>query len=137
MPDPCLFCDSGASRILCESPGWYVRHDNYPATPGHVEVVPKRHIVSLLDLSDTEIAEAWELLCRARALLLAEYDPDGWNVGINDGRAAGRTVHHLHIHLIPRYAGDQPDPRGGIRRGLPGFQPLADAWTAAKENADA
>ena len=60
-----------------------------------------------------------ELLAAAKAALDAEFHPAGYNVGINDGAAAGQTVAHLHMHLIPRYAGDQPDPRGGVRWILP------------------
>lgn len=129
MAEPCLFCDPSRSRILCESQGWYVRYDNFPATPGHVEVVPREHIESYFDLSDAEMVEGWRLLHRARAILAAQYVAHGWTIGINDGKAAGRSVDHLHIHLIPRKWGDVKDPRGGIRRGLPNGDP--DAWTTA------
>jgi diadenosine tetraphosphate (Ap4A) HIT family hydrolase len=70
-----------------------------------------------------------ELLTRMRQMLLEERNPDGFNIGINDGVAAGQTVMHLHIHLIPRYAGDQPDPRGGVRWIFP---EKADYWTSRK-----
>jgi diadenosine tetraphosphate (Ap4A) HIT family hydrolase len=127
----CLFCDATASRILCENPGWFARYDNYPSTPGHVEIVPKRHVESFDDLTAAEAVAAYALLREARRRLAAEYAPDAWTIGINDGPAAGRTIHHLHIHLIPRRWGDVPDPRGGIRRGLPNGDP--DKWVTAKE----
>lgn len=128
----CLFCDPTQSKILCESSDWYARYDNFPATPGHVEIVPRRHVDSYFDLTPAEKTAAWRLVDDAARLLADEYHPDGWNLGINDGRAAGRTIDHLHLHLIPRRIGDQDDPRGGIRRGLPNGDP--DAWSrAAKE----
>lgn len=132
--EDCLFCRRGdpENRILCESDRFYARYDNYPSTPGHIEVVPKKHIVSFFGLSAGEIKEAYALLRRARELIAAEHgEPDGWTIGINDGRAAGRSIDHLHIHLIPRHHGDVPDPRGGIRRALPNGDP--DDWGARRE----
>lgn len=67
-----------------------------------------------------------KLLDESKAALDAEFHPDGYNIGINDGAAAGQTIAHLHIHLIPRYAGDQPDPRGGVRWIFPA---KADYWS--------
>jgi diadenosine tetraphosphate (Ap4A) HIT family hydrolase len=126
----CLFCDPTQSRILCESENWYVRHDNYPATPGHVEIVPRDHIASTVLLTSEDWAALGDLITEAKHLIRREHGPvDGWNVGVNEGKAAGQTIGHLHIHLIPRRHGDQPDPRGGIRRGLPNGDP--DAWTPA------
>ena len=57
----------------------------------------------------------WGLVASVRQLLLDRYQPDGFNIGVNDGLAAGQTVEHAHIHLIPRYVGDVADPRGGVR----------------------
>lgn len=133
-PEPgCLFCDLTSHRILCQSPGWYVRHDNYPARPGHVEAVPKRHVESFFALTTAEVAEGYELLRQASSLLADGYAPDGWTIGINDGPAAGQSIPHLHIHLVPRHWGDVPDPRGGIRRALPNCNP--DTWvTPTKES---
>jgi len=124
----CLFCDQDAHRVLFSSARWYVRYDGYPATPGHVEVVPTRHVESFFDLTEAEAAEMYAVLARARQILTDRHRPDGWTIGVNDGRAAGRSIDHLHIHLIPRYWGDVPDPRGGIRRALPNCNP--DAWAA-------
>jgi diadenosine tetraphosphate (Ap4A) HIT family hydrolase len=123
---PCPFCDRSQADVVGESFRFYARRDAFPATEGHTLIVPKRHVASFAELTPTEVAEAFGLLREVCARLDEEhgpngYVPDGYNIGISDGRAAGRTVHHLHIHLIPRRWGDQHDPRGGIRRGLPGW----------------
>ena len=121
-PTPvCLFCapDSPENCIVAEYGTCYARLDNYPSAPGHVEIVPRRHVVSLWDLTEAEVVDAYTLL----RTVAAGQDADGWTVGVNEGRAAGRTVDHLHIHLIPRRPGDVPDPRGGIRAVLPGPHP--------------
>jgi diadenosine tetraphosphate (Ap4A) HIT family hydrolase len=129
----CLFCqrdDSSINSIVEQSPNFYVRNDNFPATKGHVEIVPKQHVVSFFDLSPDEMREAHALMRQVQADLNRRYKPDGYTIGVNDGRAAGRTVDHLHIHLIPRYEGDVPDPRGGIRQSLPNYDP--ELWRTAE-----
>jgi diadenosine tetraphosphate (Ap4A) HIT family hydrolase len=90
-------------------------YDGFPISPGHALIIPKHHIGSFFELTEEEQRAMLDLLSQIRQLLLTEHSPDGFNIGINDGAAAGQTVMHLHIHLIPRYAGDQPDPRGGVR----------------------
>jgi diadenosine tetraphosphate (Ap4A) HIT family hydrolase len=90
-------------------------NDTLPVSPGHTLIVTKRHIASIFAANKEEIAALWEALRKARTQLLKECSPDGFNIGINDGLAAGQTILHLHIHIIPRYKGDMPDPRGGIR----------------------
>ena len=122
----CLFCRKDEHKILVESDNFYARFDNFPATDGHIEVVSKRHVASFFDLSSSETAEAVELLRRAHSIINENFGPDGYTVGINDGEAAGRSIDHLHIHLIPRYWGDVSDPRGGIRQVVPNCYP--DAW---------
>jgi diadenosine tetraphosphate (Ap4A) HIT family hydrolase len=122
----CIFCrmdDPTVNTVIGESANFYVRYDNFPATEGHVEVVPKRHVVSFFDLEPDEVAEAYVLMSKVRSTLVTSQNPDGYTIGINDGRAAGRTIDHLHIHLVPRYAGDVKDPRGGIRQALPNCNP--------------
>ena len=90
--------------------------DNFPLTPGHTLIIPKRHIASFFELTVEEQVAIFELLTEMRERLRESSSvPDGFNIGINDGAAAGQTVMHLHLHLIPRYAGDQTDPRGGVR----------------------
>lgn len=114
------------NRLLCENDSFYARFDNFPSTAGHVEIVPKRHVVSFFDLKGVEVEELYELMKMAKELMDSQFAPDGYSIGVNEGEAAGRTVHHLHVHLVPRRHGDVPDPRGGIRRGLPNGDP--DAW---------
>lgn len=86
---------------------------------GHTLVVPRRHVASVFGLSPTEQQELWGLLARVREALNERLRPDGFTIGINDGAAAGQTVGHAHIHVIPRRKGDVPDPRGGIRWVIP------------------
>ena len=119
----CVFCDHTDTVVVDETALALTRLDNYPAAPGHVEVIPKRHVESLWDLTDAEAADLWALLRRARTRIDAEHRPDGYTVGVNEGRSAGRSVDHVHVHLIPRHFGDVPDPRGGIRRIFPDCDP--------------
>jgi diadenosine tetraphosphate (Ap4A) HIT family hydrolase len=89
-------------------------------------VIPRRHVGSFFELLADEQADLLGLLDAAKQILDADFSPDGYNIGINDGAAAGQTVPHLHIHLIPRYKGDCPDPRGGVRWLFP---EKADYWS--------
>ena len=89
--------------------------DAFPISPGHTLVIPNRHVKSIFELEDAERDDLFQALSRARSDLISEMNPDGFNVGINDGLMAGQTVMHLHVHLIPRFKGDKADPRGGIR----------------------
>ena len=86
---------------------------------GHSLVVPKRHVASLFDLPDEEQAALWRLVALVRGNLMAELKPDGFNFGVNDGSAAGQTVMHAHVHVIPRRKDDVADPRGGVRWIIP------------------
>lgn len=116
---PCPFCHLPPERIvLSNAVGWVVR-DAYPVSPGHTLVIPRRHMGSFFELNPDERQGLLMLLDEARTLLQASHQPDGYNIGINDGPTAGQTVPHLHIHLIPRFQGDQEDPRGGVRWILP------------------
>ena len=116
----CPFCMLPAERILILADEALVIRDAFPVSPGHTLVIPRRHIGSFFELSDAERTCMVELLARAKAELDLSFQPDGFNIGINDGAAAGQTVPHLHLHLIPRYRGDVPDPRGGVRWVMPG-----------------
>jgi diadenosine tetraphosphate (Ap4A) HIT family hydrolase len=93
--------------------------DGFPVSDGHTLVVPRRHVSSLWDLAPSELRDIWDLVNTVRQLLTSKHSPDGFNIGVNDGAAAGQTVDHAHLHIIPRYSGDVPDPRGGIRLVLP------------------
>lgn len=112
---PCPFCDYDLSRPALSNEHALAIYDGFPISPGHALIIPKRHVASFFELTVEEQRAMLELLAEIRQKLLVERNPDGFNIGINDGAAAGQTVMHLHIHLIPRYAGDQLDPRGGVR----------------------
>ncbi|HXY53598.1 MAG TPA: HIT domain-containing protein [Nitrospirota bacterium] len=114
MP-PCPFCSISSDKIIAEDRLSFTVRDTLPVSPGHTLILPKRHIASIFEATKEEVAVLWKALQQARSELLKEFSPDGFNIGINDGLAAGQTILHLHIHLIPRYKGDMPDPRGGIR----------------------
>ncbi|MBE0598265.1 MAG: HIT domain-containing protein [Desulfuromonadales bacterium] len=113
--DICPFCTPDPSRLLLAHTHALAIPDPYPVTPGHTLIIPKRHIPSFFEATREEQLALLNLLAEARQLLQEKHRPDGFNIGINDGTAAGQTVMHLHIHLIPRYTGDMPDPRGGVR----------------------
>ena len=111
----CPFCTLDPSRILIENGLGRVIRDGFPVSPGHTLIIPKRHVGSFFEVTAEERDSLLRLLDEAKTALDTEFHPAGYNIGINDGPSAGQTVSHLHIHLIPRYAGDCPDPRGGIR----------------------
>ena len=106
------------AEALFETPLAYVRPDANALSKGHVIVVPKRHVESFFDMTAPEQAAVFELLAKAQRSLEALHKPDGYNIGVNVGSAAGQSRMHVHVHLIPRYAGDLPDPAGGVRRVL-------------------
>ncbi|MBK6594367.1 MAG: HIT family protein [Burkholderiales bacterium] len=115
----CAFCTLPLNRVIDESATAIAIRDGYPVSPGHTLLIPRRHAGSFFDLSAKERLDLLVLLDRAKLLLDEEFQPQGYNIGINDGAAAGQTVPHLHVHLIPRFEGDLPDPRGGVRWVIP------------------
>ena len=127
VASPCPFCTLPAGRIIGQNDHALWIFDGFPISPGHALIIPKRHIGSLFEASEAERSALFALLAAARNEVAEERQPDAYNIGINDGPAAGQTVPHLHIHLIPRYAGDQQDPRGGVRWIIP---EKADYWSA-------
>jgi diadenosine tetraphosphate (Ap4A) HIT family hydrolase len=125
-PSSCPFCTLPRERVLGENDHALWIRDGFPVSPGHSLVIPKRHTGSFFDTSDAERQALLALLDAAKAAAIAEFEPAGFNIGVNDGPAAGQTVPHLHIHLIPRFRGDQADPRGGVRWVIP---EKADYWS--------
>ena len=119
MSQPCLFCLVPADRNTQHCEHAFVIRDGFPVSLGHTLIIPRRHVASFFDITDAERTDLMSLLAAARADLDREFRPAGYNIGINDGAAAGQTVPHLHIHLIPRYVGDAVDPRGGVRWVIP------------------
>jgi diadenosine tetraphosphate (Ap4A) HIT family hydrolase len=123
MTVDCPFCQLDPSKQLFSNDFAIAIADGFPISCGHSLIIPKRHFPSLFEATKEERVALWELLDQTRDYLLKQYRPDGFNIGINDGIAAGQTVMHLHIHLIPRYSGDTEDPRGGIRWVMPDKAP--------------
>ena len=115
----CPFCTVPRERLVFEGELAFVIRDGHPVSPGHMLVIPRRHVASFFETTTEEQASMLRLLNLARIEIAQQFKPAGYNVGINDGAAAGQTVAHLHIHLIPRYPGDRDDPRGGVRWVLP------------------
>ena len=122
----CPFCNLPSERIFRRTEGCLALADGYPLSRGHTLIIPERHVPSFFEASADEKADLFRLVELCRNDLVESYRPAGFNIGINDGAAAGQTVMHLHIHLIPRYAGDKADPRGGIRWIFPD---KADYWS--------
>ena len=123
----CLFCSLPEERIMLLNRHGLVIRDGFPISPGHTLIIPSRHISSFFELQTDERDSLFALLEESKCQLDQEYQPDGYNIGINDGSAAGQTIAHLHIHLIPRFKGDQVEPRGGIRWIIP---EKAKYWTS-------
>ena len=115
----CPFCRIEAGRVAWSSPLTIAFWDVYPVSLGHALVVPRRHAESWSELTADEKAALTEGIDAIRALIDERYEPHAYNVGFNDGEAAGQTITHFHVHVIPRYQGDVLDPRGGVRWVLP------------------
>jgi diadenosine tetraphosphate (Ap4A) HIT family hydrolase len=115
----CIFCHLDHS-ILAETKLSFAFLDGLPVSNGHTLVIPKRHVGSLWEMTAEEYTDAFDLVRQVKGILQKKFEPQGFNVGVNCGEAAGQTVFHAHIHLIPRYNGDVPSPRGGVRNIIPG-----------------
>ena len=122
----CPFCSLPRERIIVSNVCGIAIRDGFPVSPGHTLIIPRRHVGSYFDLFKDERDALLALLEEAKHGLDKELHPVGYNIGINDGPVAGQTVLHLHVHLIPRYQGDQVDPRGGVRWVIP---EKADYWS--------
>lgn len=116
----CPFCSLNSEIIFHEDDLIYGIWDQFPVSPGHALLIPKRHIATWFEATDLEQLSLIRGLKVAKKAIEATYQPDAYNMGINSGAAAGQTIAHLHVHLIPRYLGDSKDPRGGVRHVVPG-----------------
>jgi diadenosine tetraphosphate (Ap4A) HIT family hydrolase len=103
------------NEVVAEDDNAYVRYDSNSLTRGHVIVVPKRHVASYFEMTSAEKVSVITLLDKSKGIIDLQFSPDGYNIGVNIGKAAGQSRMHVHIHLIPRYRGDVADPSGGIR----------------------
>jgi ATP adenylyltransferase len=115
----CIFCRHDRS-ILAQTELSVAFLDGFPVSNGHALVIPKRHVASIWEMTTKEYTDAFDLVRQVNDLLQKKFEPHGFNIGVNCGEAAGQTVFHAHIHIIPRYAGDVPSPRGGVRNIIPG-----------------
>lgn len=120
MNNNCPFCKVESEReIIASSLLSVAFYDGFPVSPGHALIIPKRHVSSFFDLSKEERQDLLNLADSVKRILEERYHPDGYNIGINVGEAAGQSIFHVHMHLIPRYHGDVPSPRGGVRGVIP------------------
>jgi len=129
LPPESPFAPLEAARVILATDAAVSFADRFPVAKGHALVVPRCMVASLFDLTPVTQAAVWESVWKTRELLAERYHPDGFNIGINDGEAAGQTIAHAHVHVIPRYRGDVPDPRGGIRWVLPQKAPYWSTGT--------
>jgi diadenosine tetraphosphate (Ap4A) HIT family hydrolase len=114
------FLDIPTSAWLAANERCFAVADRYPVSPGHTLLVTRRLVATWWEASRAEQQALLDLATEVKSLLEARHDPDGWNLGVNVDAAGGQTVPHLHLHLIPRFTGDVPDPRGGVRHMIPG-----------------
>jgi len=120
LNNPCIFCHPREEEILGENEYAQIVADNSPVSNGHCLVIPKRHIKTLFEATKEENQAFFELVQEAKKVIEGQgYKPDGYNIGSNNDVAAGQSVFHLHIHVIPRYIGDVEQPKGGIRHVIP------------------
>lgn len=125
-----------------------LRLDPNPVSFGHILIIPNRHVEKFDELDEDELSKLGEAVTRSRkiaeekrrirekysnisavkekdsndmvdSILEEKEDPEGFNIGLNEGKTAGQTINHLHIHVIPRYEGDVKNPEGGVRNVIP------------------
>lgn len=118
----CPFCNLEESRIIAQNDLVMAFYDGFPVNPGHTLVVPMRHVVNYFDLKSEEKKALWEMADYCKTILDNQFTPSGYNIGINIGVSAGQSIPHVHLHLIPRYNSDTPNPRGGVRGVIPSKQ---------------
>lgn len=115
-----VFTEIDPARIIGRTRHFFLVEDAYPVSPGHVLVISNEPRLDFFDLSAEERAGLEEAILLAERLISERHRPDGYNIGMNCGAAAGQTVFHFHCHVIPRYKGDMEDPRGGVRHCILG-----------------
>jgi diadenosine tetraphosphate (Ap4A) HIT family hydrolase len=138
VSDSCPLCSVPESDLVWSSKLVVSLRDRYPVSPGHTLVIPRRHVATYFEATPWEQQAIWQGVEQVKAILDAsDRPPDGYNVGFNVGETAGQTVMHLHVHVIPRYAGDMVDPRGGVRGVIPDKQKYGDMQLPDKPAPDA
>jgi diadenosine tetraphosphate (Ap4A) HIT family hydrolase len=119
LSENCPFCVDTAGRMIDSNDLAFTVEDAFPVSLGHALIVSRRHVESFFDLNACEMAAILSLLHRAKERLEERNRPNGYNIGVNIGSAAGQTVMHVHVHLIPRHTGDVAEPEGGVRNVIP------------------
>ena len=119
MVNECIFCQIPKEEIVAESDLCLAFYDQFPVSPGHLLIIPKRHVAGYFDLTEDEVKAMQTMLFDMKKVIEEVYKPDGFNIGVNVGEAAGQSIFHVHMHLIPRYEGDVEYPRGGVRGVIP------------------
>ncbi len=119
----CIFCNLDQNReILAENDLAIAFYDAFPVNPGHTLIIPKRHVANYFELTEEECVAIQALLKIVKDTVEEKFHPDGYNIGVNVNEAAGQSVFHVHMHLIPRYIGDVENPKGGVRGVIPAKQ---------------
>ena len=117
--NPCIFCHPKTEEIIQETEFALLIKDEFPVSPGHCLIVPRRHIATYFEVTEDENKDFLLLMNQAKKIIEKDHQPDGYNIGCNNGLASGQSVFHLHIHVIPRYEGDVENPKGGVRWVVP------------------
>lgn len=115
----CPFCNVREEEIVLKNKLCFARYDKYPVNKGHLLIVSFRHFDNYFNATKDEKILILDLIDKSKEFLKVNYNPDGYNIGINCGETAGQTVMHFHCHVIPRYRGDIENPRGGVRGVIP------------------
>ena len=103
----CVFCGLlEGGKVLASNEGAFALWDKFPVSKGHALIIPKRHSIDFFGLSERELHACYLLMREVKAVIDEKYGPDAYNIGVNNGKAAGQVIGHCHIHLIPRYVGD-------------------------------
>ena len=118
----CIFCDVSQDKVIAQNHLCFAIYDGFPVSIGHILIIPKRHVADYFSLTEDELMAMQQMMRELKHRLDVDLSPDGYNVGVNVNEAAGQTVYHVHMHLIPRYKGDVDNPRGGVRGVIPNKQ---------------
>ncbi len=121
MENNCIFCNwkDDKDKVVFENDLAFSIYDGFPVNKGHMLFMTKRHVKDFFETTKEERNAIFELVDKAKNMLDEKYSPDGYNVGMNCGESAGKSIMHIHVHLIPRYKGDVENPRGGVRGVIP------------------
>ncbi len=115
-----VFREIDPTRILARTKHFFLIEDGFPVSPGHMLIISNALKCDYFDLDADERADLDAAIHEAKRIIQMKHEPNGYNIGMNCGAAAGQTVFHFHCHVIPRYTGDMNDPRGGVRHAVAG-----------------